>query len=525
MTADPLLDGPDIIGALHHLTGVSRRRTSWLSLAHHDVYLRDDGDIRLSDEKHPVRGGRRIARIVRTDDGFEIEAADDAGIWVNREPVTTRRPLAHADMIEFGETGPLSRFEMIDEAHRLRRTVPEIVDDAVGYLRASRRPFGRRLMNACRTVSAEFVTETSLFFRLFVLGALIVVGVLAYRQSGEIARLESSLQEGALQQQRIAATLSGRPDPPVSNADLDALRAELGSRLTAQRDRLANLEARSDAVANVIAEATPSIVFIQGSWGFRDKASGRMLRSELDEDGNPARDPFGRPRFSLEGDGPVVERAFTGTGFLVRDRNVVLTNRHVALPWEADAAAIVNEESPLEPAMIRFIGYFSGASQATDLHLGAASDVADLASLTAPDGWPQVAGLELSPEVAVQGSDLIAMGYPTGLLSLLVRAGDAFRARLEAEEGLGFWEVGERLAAAGVVNPLASRGIVAQATTDTLLFDADTTRGGSGGPVLDLSGRVIGIQSAIIADFGGSNIAVPVAKIRAFLAEEEAPPS
>lgn len=521
MTADPLLDEPDVIGALHHLTGVSRRRTSWLSLAHHDVYLREDGDIRLSDELRPARGGKRVARIVRSNGGFAIEAVDDARIWVNRERVQ-REVLAHGDMVEFEETGPLSRFEMIDDAHRLRRTVPEIVDDAVGYMRASRRPFGRRFLNACRTISSEFVTETSLFFRLFVIGAFVVVGVLAYRQSGEIARLEGSLQEGALQRQRIAAALSERPDPPVSNAELEALRAELGSRLAAQRERLASLEARSDAVANVIAASAPSVVFIQGSWGFRDKSSGRMLRTDLDEDGNPARDAFGRPRFSLDGEGPVVERVFTGTGFMVRDRNVVLTNRHVALPWEADAAAISNEESPLEPVMIRFIGYFSGAPEATELHLRAASDIADLATLAAPDGWPEVAGLDLSPSAPVQGSDLVAMGYPTGLRSILVRAGDAFMARLREEEGLGFWDVGERLAAEGVIKPLASRGIVAQASTDTLLFDADTTQGGSGGPVLDLSGRVIGIQSAIIVGFGGSNIAVPVAKIRTFLAEEQA---
>jgi len=523
MTADPFLDGADIIGALHHLTGVSRHRTSWLSLAHHDVYLRDDGDIRLSDDQRPVRDGRRIARIVRSDGAFRIEAVDDARIWVNRERLA-RKVLAQGDMIEFEEKGPLSHFELIGDARRLRRTVPEILDDAVGYLRASRRPLGRRLLNACRTFSAEFVTETSLFFRLFVVGALIVVSALAYRQSGDIARLEGSVQEGALQRQRIAAALRGRPDPPISHADLDALRVELGSRLSEQRERLTSLEARSDAVATAIAAASPSVVFIQGSWGFRDKASGRMLRTKLDADGNPARDVFGRPRFSLDGEGAVVERAFTGTGFLVRDRDVVLTNRHVALPWEGDAAAIGNEESPLEPVMIRFIGYFSGAPAATELHLGAASEVADLATLTAPDGWPQVDGLALSADRAVQGSDLIAMGYPTGLLSLLVRAGDAFMARLKAEEGLGFWDVGERLATEGVIKPLASRGIVAQATPETLLFDADTTRGGSGGPVLDLSGRVIGIQSAIIADFGGSNIAVPVSKIRAFLSED-APPS
>jgi S1-C subfamily serine protease len=85
------------------------------------------------------------------------------------------------------------------------------------------------------------------------------------------------------------------------------------------------------------------------------------------------------------------------------------------------------------------------------------------------------------------------------------------------DDDIDFWGVTRRLAAAGHIAPLASRGIVAQVTPSALVYDAETTRGGSGGPVLDLDGQVVAITSAVITEFGGSNIAVPVASSRELL--------
>ncbi len=62
-----------------------------------------------------------------------------------------------------------------------------------------------------------------------------------------------------------------------------------------------------------------------------------MLRHVVDDDGRPLISLIGQPLLSLEDDGPVAERQFTGTGFAVGDGGVLVTNRHVALPWENDA--------------------------------------------------------------------------------------------------------------------------------------------------------------------------------------------
>jgi len=44
---------------------------------------------------------------------------------------------------------------------------------------------------------------------------------------------------------------------------------------------------------------------------------------------------------------------------------------------------------------------------------------------------------------------------------------------------------------------------------DKIVYDAATTSGGSGGPLFNREGKVIGINFAALRDFGGSNLAVP----------------
>jgi S1-C subfamily serine protease len=109
------------------------------------------------------------------------------------------------------------------------------------------------------------------------------------------------------------------------------------------------------------------------------------------------------------------------------------------------------------------------------------------------------------------------MGYPTGMRSMLAQTGDSFLAELQQDESLDFWAVAERLSQAQFIRPLASRGIVGQRSTAAVVYDADTTHGGSGGPVLDINGHVIAVNAAIIPEYGGSNFGVPVEYARRLL--------
>ena len=91
---------------------------------------------------------------------------------------------------------------------------------------------------------------------------------------------------------------------------------------------------------------------------------------------------------------------------------------------------------------------------------------------------------------------------------MLARADKGFLDRF-ANQQLDFWQIARQLSEANQIGPLASRGIVGQVTESTIVYDAETTSGGSGGPVLSLDGRVVAINSAILRQFGGSNLGVP----------------
>jgi len=87
-----------------------------------------------------------------------------------------------------------------------------------------------------------------------------------------------------------------------------------------------------------------------------------------------------------------------------------------------------------------------------------------------------------------------------------------------AKKDMDIWAVARFLSEAGHIKPLATRGIVGQATSEAVVYDAETTGGGSGGPVIWLNGEVVAVNKAILPEFGGSNLGVPVKHVRELLA-------
>ena len=113
------------------------------------------------------------------------------------------------------------------------------------------------------------------------------------------------------------------------------------------------------------------------------------------------------------------------------------------------------------------------------------------------------------------------MGYPTGLRSLLAQAGETFIQELQESGEVDFWNVATRLSKSDLIIPLASRGIIGRTSVERIVYDAETTHGGSGGPVLNTNGEVVAVNAAILPEYGGSNLGVPTHKIRDFLRSTE----
>ena len=504
--------------SMEYLTGPARGTASWLIGIAVDVSPGKDHMICIVDPDVGLPQDKIIARLHRSNDSYEIEARNDYPLWINGNPVVAKQ-LEQGDLIEFGDAGPLCRFRLYQQGSRVRKSLGDMVSDCIDYTRVSRKPRAARLSGAFRDFFRDFAFETTLLFRLSVIAAIIALFVTVFYQNSANIRLQQQAENSALQLESFARTLTRTNLEALRLSDLNTLRQELDHSLTDATERLDLLEKRSAASTRVIAKATRSIVFLQGAYGFRDTASERMLRYRVNDEGQPLFSHRGEPLLTLEGDGEIAERQFTGTAFVVSSNGALLTNRHVAKPWEDDSSDEALLEQGMEPMLIKFVGYLPYVDTSFPVRLLKASDESDLAIMLCSDVINDLPHLSLSSEPLKPGDEVIVMGYPTGLRSMLAQTGVTFLASLQEDKNLDFWAVAERLSQSEFIRPLASRGIVGQLTAATVVYDADTTHGGSGGPVLDINGDVVAINTAIIPEYGGSNFGVPVEYARRLLAE------
>ncbi len=509
-----------IAGAFEHLTGPARGTATWVNSAASalDVLLSERRRVRISEADGALADEVVVARLHRAGESYEIEAVEDQPLWVNGERVSAKK-LEHRDVIEFGHGGPLSRFELYSDGSRVRKSVSDIFGDCVDYVRVSRRPIIVRLVYALRDMLRGVSLETTILFRISVIVAIIVLAAITVELGRLNLQLQQQIKSEAERLESVAGALTRARKEALTPGDLNALRQELSHRLTAATERLSMLEERTEASARVIASAMRSIIFLQGSYGFRDTKTDRMLRYTVDDQGQVFLSPLGQPLLTLEGDGPVAERQFTGTAFIVTETGILVTNRHVALPWEEDAGVEGLAQQGMEPVLLKFIGYLPDVREPFPVKLLQASDDADLAVLQCSGVTGGLPYLKIGDTPPKPGDEVIVMGYPTGLRAMLAQTGKAFIEELQESEDLDFWQIASRLSEEKFIRPLASRGIVGQVTKAAVVYDAETTHGGSGGPVLDINGNVIAVNAAIIPEYGGSNLGVPVDRVRQLLTE------
>jgi S1-C subfamily serine protease len=503
--------------AFVYLSGRRRGRTVWPEGDYLRLGTSAEAEIQLAGvagEVPPEDYG--ILR--RVDEAFELDVAPGKRILVNGDPVD-RRVLASGDVLEIGEAGPALRFRLYP-ATVTGKPLHDVIEDALESGRRSTRGRLRRLAFLARRVPAEMLTETTAAVRwmarasaLLIVAALAVFGWAGIRLAvGEGDRVTG-----------LADLLARQGDNPATAGDVARVLGELQSEVTETARRVRALEGQSAAVRLVISAATRSTAFLQGAWGFVDPRTGRPLRIVVGPDGAPVRGPGGEPLVTTDERAPVIEALFTGTAFVVAEDGLFLTNRHIAQPWSVDDAARRVAEQGWIPVMRRLIAYVPGAPDSVPLQLVAVSDSADLAAFRAVGSVRRLPSLPLAESAARPGDEVIVLGYPLGMRALMARADARFLADLRAQGDVDFWSLGAQLARTGQISPLASRGIVGQVSREAVVYDAETTSGGSGGPVLSVKGEVLAVTSAILPEFGGSNLGVPVIRARGLLARVTPP--
>lgn len=515
----PLLSTKDDVRAvLENLTGPSHGRITWLSSDQLWVGVSSDYVLHIIQDTGTTPGSAACARMSWLGETYKIEALPDNDIWLNGRKIDTAY-LLHGDVIEFGKDGPMSRFRLCRHKLPIRWPVEEILSDALAYARTSRRPFVSRLSKALYDSTRRILLETSIIFRLTVIAVLIALTTFVALQYRSDQLIRQSIQEESARIEALAIALAEARQEALTLNELATLREQLDLQLSTNTERLALLERRLGASARVISETTSSVIFLQGAYGLRQVESDKLLRHVLDSDGKPLQTPFGKPLVDVDGTGEPLEFQFTGTGFLLKDSGQLVTNRHVAQPWTINDLLRVYQQSGFAPEMLKLIAFLPGLPEPVEAKFLGASDTADLALLSLTSSATIGRGLTLSKDVPKIGDEVIVMGFPTGLRALLVQAGRDFLAALEETGDTDFWTIATQLSEQDRIAPLASRGIIAQITSKVVVYDAETTIGGSGGPALDRNGHVIAVNAAILPEFSGANIGVPVDEVHRLLAD------
>jgi len=225
---------------------------------------------------------------------------------------------------------------------------------------------------------------------------------------------------------------------------------------------------------------------------------------------------YGVYQVGFAGQHPAVRARVSGTGFLV-DEGLIVTNRHVAEPWYGDAEAAALMQRGATAALESLIIFFPGSPTPVGLSSAAISPESDLAVLRANDE-PQLRGLTPLPLAKAHSSPgelVTVIGYPMGIAGMVAKSPAGIYERLAYRHN--DISAASELAALSLIRPSATCGHLGDVVGDKLIYDAPTAHGGSGGPVFNAKGEVIGINSAYMDGFSGGTLGVSVDSLQPLL--------
>lgn len=461
--------------------------------------------------------------------------------------------LQDGDIVEFGEGGPKVRFRIRPEdrpckpfrnicADCLDRTLVASENRLIAF------PSFLRAMLWEVYREASWKARLSVFSVFFLMtGSILGAPLLLYKSyldrlhyEKSLLRLSREMQSDRLSQKELERRLLEareqlthyRTETEAALARLreerDRLEAQLkeSTQLVEQRDKrvkgvesqlsiatqkIRDLEREQIAGENVIQRYMGGVAFVEVTYTFEDRAGRRIRFLKVDPSGEPVWDVRGEAQASVEGQGPVVYTRSSGTGFLV-GVGQMLTNRHVVEPWGEDKAVKPLLDAGFRPVRVLFRAFFPGIKEPFPLRTHRLSEMADVAVLHFDQRGMKLPLLSLdsSPRAAIVGRPIILIGYPTGIEALLARVDPATLRKIIDDRGRRANEITHELSQQGLIRPLATWGHLSDVQPHQVTYDALTTSGGSGSPIFNTKGKVIGINQAVLESFAGSNFGIPI---------------
>lgn len=484
---------------LLHLSGP--RRGDTVTYAGENLLIGSDPDAQIA---FPASAGvePRHAEIVFERDGCAFLLRRLEGqVFVNHKEIE-ETILEPEDLLEFGVDGPRARFRIYAAIGSVCKPVRQMVGDA--------RDVGREsgAYAFTRSITRDLLTHASLRlkigFPLLVLAIVVPVAFLAgwfggarpARSMTTQQREHNAAYDRALAELRaeVEAMRKAR-NTSTTDSELEVLRRESKAHAAV----LARLAAEDQAVRRVHEELVRGVCLIHGIYGFKREREGETQWIESE-------------------DGERIEIEYLGSGFLASDRGEVITNRHVAQPWSSVPEQQRMITLGFVPTFLRFTAFFPTSLRADidPSRTRVRTDDIDVAVVHVEVNGVPVLPLSARDPQELRGQRALVVGYPTGVGVLLAKADPALARDLTSADG-GLSAIVDGLAAANAIEPVITHGALNTVLPTKLIYDAETTSGGSGGPVFGAEGNVIGVNFAILQGFSGTNFGVPIRYARELL--------
>lgn len=498
--------------ALLHLSGQHRGETQYFEHSRVSLGRAPDNDIVFpADERCPAVP----SQVELFQAGCDIHLR-------NRDPsVTTlvnHNPLDEAalhdqDLIQLGPQGPKLRFRIRPEEYAACKRSREIFQDALDVAKESPKgglaAVGSFLGQITYDVRRHSSRATQLILITLLVGLVTTLGGIAYysyttqqayeRQMAALFKqLESThLTQAVLEQrtaeerQRMAEVLN------IRQVEIERLVGILEEHqrhghgaspeeVRALTRRLQVLEAESAGAESLIKRYGQSVCFLYGTYAFFENGKPSLIPSVLLE--------------------------YTGTGFLIDEKGLIVTNRHIMEPWTMDPAGIELVKAGLEPKLETLLAYFPGRPQPLDVALVRSSYSGDVALghlSPIPQDIRPIPIRNPAPTGSV-GEAVIVLGYPVGVESILARMDDKVAESLIQQSDHNLRKLIQDIADRNGIRPLATQGHIGDIVEGRIVYDAQTAGGASGSPVFNTEGKVLAVNAAKMTRFGGASFGVPI---------------
>jgi S1-C subfamily serine protease len=452
-------------------------------------------------------GAEVVLELQRNSGSYRVVNFDqNLGMTLNGKPITPDAEIKDGDEVRFKNSPLALHFypirslpAVIGTPTHEERVAPFIEQAAIESAATARRDDAKVFL---REFTRELVREINPSTKLITLAiAIALVGGILYIGFSMFKEMQRSRRTIDDQRAQLTSMKDQVSKTNETLSSLDRSNKEI-------RDSLSlAVKLRSDYGSGVC--------LVAGSFYYVEASTGRPLRyadTQMNESGSPVQNAGEPTTLTPEGKGAVAEFEFVGTGFYVGE-GFVLTNRHIAQPWLADerAQSLVTSVR-WQPRIKKLNAYFPEHSQPIPLKFKVAGKRDDLAvcllDTTLPTDIP-ILPLETDVDAVAVGKTVVMMGYPLGPDRLLAFLDDA-EARSIQQRYQTLDSILGYLASVRRIQPQTTQGNITDLDVRRIVYDARTAEGGSGAPVFGPTGRVIGVNFAILTGNQASNFAVPI---------------